>query len=96
MESQVFDIHMLEGYFEEIQEVVREEKKGIKTSSYLDLLLYSELIMHNVVRFSNRILLEPAFRYYYAWILDIVTTEIPRVKLTSKEDKHIKMFYGLV
>lgn len=41
MNSQVWEMSFLEGYFEEIEWLVGVEKKKLKASNYFDLLLYS-------------------------------------------------------
>lgn len=51
MDSQVFEMAVFDGMFKEIEWLVGLEKKSLRKSNYFDLLLYSELILQNIVRF---------------------------------------------
>ncbi len=47
----------IQKYFSEIEQLIKEEKMQLKSNSYLDLLLYSEIILQNIIRYEKRLLL---------------------------------------
>lgn len=96
MNDQLFDADVLESFFKEIQWLVQVESKNLKHSNYFDLLLYSEIILQNIVRYQNRILLEPSLLSHYFWVYQTVLSQLSTAQATPKQDKHVRMFYAIV
>ena len=52
--------------------LVEEEKRAMKQDSFLDLLLYSEIILQNIIRYEKKLLLEKELLQYYEWVFATV------------------------
>ena len=70
MADNLYDVGMIEGYLEEIREVAAEEKKSLKASGYFDLLVYAELMLQKIVRYSNRLLLDEKVNTHLEWVFE--------------------------
>lgn len=51
---------------------MEEEKRAMKQDSFLDLLLYSEIILQNIIRYEKKLLLEKELLQYYEWVFATV------------------------
>jgi hypothetical protein len=94
MEEQIYNVGFLGRYFSEIREVMGEERKGLKQDAYLDLLLYSEVVLQNIIRHEKRLLLEAEVYGHFEWVYTTVFERVTSV--TEREEKHIKLVYSLV
>lgn len=52
--------------------LVEEEKRAMKQDSFLDLLIYSEIILQNIIRYEKKLLLEKELLQYYEWVFATV------------------------
>ena len=58
------------------------------------MLIYSEIILQNIIRYEKRLLLEAEVYDHFEWVCRTVFERVATV--TEREDKHIKLVYSLI
>jgi hypothetical protein len=96
MDNQIYNITFLGKHLLEIRGVVEGSKRHLKNDNYLDLLLYAEIILQNMVRYDRKLLLDPLVLDYYEWIYATIFTRLKNQRLKDKENKHVKLLYSVI
>lgn len=68
----------------------------MKRDSFLDLLIYSEIILQNIIRYEKKMLLEKELQQYYEWVFATVFAGLEASAATEKEAKHLRLIYPLI
>lgn len=68
----------------------------MKRDALLDLLIYSEVILQNIIRYEKKLLLEKDLQQYYEWVFATVFAGLESSCLTEKERKHLRLVYPLI
>jgi hypothetical protein len=58
MGMQVFDLRFTASTFREVREVYSAEWKQMSKSAFWDMLIYSEIVLQNIIRYEKKLLLE--------------------------------------